>query len=345
MTEGINVETVTAWMCSHIEGCTAPLTFDLIAGGHSNLTYAVTDAAGNRFVLRRPPLGQVLKTAHDMTREHKILSGLAGTSVPVPPVLGLCSDETVNGSPFYVMAFVDGIILRTEKDADALDETASGAVCESLIDVMARIHSVDVDAVGLGDLGKREDYIGRQLRRWHGQYEQSIAQLNGRSVVDLAAIHDRLASSVPPQQRTGIVHGDYRLDNCLITPQGQISAVLDWEICTLGDPLADLGLLMVYWADPSDAAVLPQSAYLTRPGFWRRSQLLDAYQRATGADLSAIDFYVAFGYWKLGCIISGVYARYAGGSMGSDVPESAVEGFRVMLGHIADAATDAADRI
>jgi aminoglycoside phosphotransferase (APT) family kinase protein len=343
--EGIDAEGVTRWFVEHVDGVETPLRFELIAGGHSNLTYSVTDAAGTRFVLRRPPLGQVLASAHDMDREYRIIHALASTEVPVAPARGMCTDETVNGSPFYVMDFVDGIICRTPADTAALSEAAKRRACDSLIEVLHTIHRVDVDAVGLGDLGKREDYIARQLHRWSGQFEKSKAQVPDRAMPDFAAVHDRLAANIPPQTRSTIVHGDYRLDNCILSPQGEVIAVLDWEICTLGDPMADLGLLSVYWADPGDAAVMPQAVYLTEPGFVRRRDLFDHYRRISGDDLGNIGFYEAFGYWKLGCIISGVYARYAGGSMGAGVGEEAVAGFGRMLELIYDAATAAADRM
>jgi aminoglycoside phosphotransferase (APT) family kinase protein len=343
--EGINVENVTDWFLANLEEVRAPLRFSLIAGGHSNLTYEVVDANGRRYVLRRPPLGQVLASAHDMGREFRIIDALANTEVPVAPARGLCVDEAVNGSPFYVMDFVDGIILRTTADAARLSEAARRRACDSLVDVLVAIHNVDVDRVGLGDLGKKEDYIARQLHRWSGQFEKSKAQVPDRPMPDFQGLHDRLRAAIPTQHRSTIVHGDYRLDNCILSETGEVVAVLDWEICTLGEPKADLGLLSVYWADPGDAAVMPQAAYLTEPGFVRREDLFDRYRTQSGEDLGNIGFFEAFGYWKLGCIISGVYARYAGGSMGSDVGEEAVTSFGRMLGLIFDAATKAADRM
>jgi aminoglycoside phosphotransferase (APT) family kinase protein len=171
--KGVDVPRVTEWFEANIEGATGPLTFDLIAGGHSNLTYRVDDAAGNRFVLRRPPLGHVLATAHDMSREHKIISALGPTDVPVAPALGLCVDDDVNGAPFYVMAYVDGLVLRDQAAATSISEEARRNASCSIADTLAEIHAVDPDAVGLGDLGKKEDYIQRQLKRWYGQWEKS----------------------------------------------------------------------------------------------------------------------------------------------------------------------------
>jgi aminoglycoside phosphotransferase (APT) family kinase protein len=253
--QGVDVPKVTTWFEEHIPGATAPLDFRLIAGGHSNLTFGVTDAAGHDYVLRRPPLGHVLATAHDMGREHRIISALGPTDVPVPPALGLCTDEAVNGAPFYVMGFVDGHVIRDVGAATTvLDEAGRRAAGESIVDVLARIPDVDVDAVGLGDLGKRDGYIARQLKRWYSQFQASN-ELTKRPVPLVHEIHDRLAASIPEQQGTAIVHGDYRLDNCMVGDDGRVVAVLDWEICTLGDPLADVGLLQVYWTEAGELPV------------------------------------------------------------------------------------------
>jgi aminoglycoside phosphotransferase (APT) family kinase protein len=309
--EGIDAERVTAWLRERAP-VEPPLTFSLIAGGHSNLTFSVTDAAGSRWVLRRPPLKQVLATAHDMGREHKIISALGPTDVPVAPVVGLCTDESVNGAPFYVMEFVDGTVVRDLETAKAMSEAVRRTAGESIIDVLARIHAVDVDAVGLGDLGKREDYIQRQLKRWYSQFEKSKT----RELPIVDEVHDLLSRSIPEQGPATIVHGDYRLDNCMVGDDGQVIAVLDWEICTLGDPLADVGLLLVYSPDAEGVTATGMPAVTALPGFPSQRELLDRYASVSGRDLSNIDFYVAFGYWKLGCIVEGVYARYVGGAMG-----------------------------
>jgi len=289
--KGVDVPSVTAWFEANVAGAQGPLEFDLIAGGHSNLTYGVTDGAGHRFVLRRPPLGHVLATAHDMSREHKIISALGPTDVPVAPALGLCTDESVNGAPFYVMDFVDGQVLRDHAAALAITPEARRNASVSIADTMAKIHAVDPDAVGLGDLGKKDGYIERQLKRWYGQYQQS--KTRELPVVD--QVHDALLARVPDQDRATIVHGDYRLDNCMTDADGNVIAVLDWEICTLGDPLADVGLLMVYWTEADDDAVLLTAPTATE-GFLNRQQVLDRYAEVSGRDLWHIDFYIAFGY-------------------------------------------------
>jgi aminoglycoside phosphotransferase (APT) family kinase protein len=320
--QGIDAANVTAWFEQNIPDTVAPLEFELIAGGHSNLTFRVTDAADRHTVLRRPPLRQVLATAHDMRREHRIISALGPTDVPVPPALGLCEDDAVNGAPFYVMGYVDGQVIRDAGAAHALTIDQRRAAGDSIVDVLAAIHSVDVDAVGLGDLGRKDGYIARQLKRWYGQWEQSKT----REVPAVDEVHAILSSRIPEQGSAAIVHGDYRLDNCMIGRDGRIIAVLDWEICTLGDPMADLGLLMVYWneADDGDATLL--GAPTAVEGFPKRKELLDRYAETSGRDIAAIDYYIAFGYWKLACIVEGVYARYVGGAMGQR-DESAFEPF------------------
>jgi aminoglycoside phosphotransferase (APT) family kinase protein len=310
--EGINAERVTAWLAARTPALSPPLSFELITGGHSNLTYRVTDADDRRWVLRRPPLGQVLATAHDMAREHRIIAALGPTDVPVPPVVGLCEDPEVNGAPFYVMDFVDGAVVRDPAAALRFSVEQRAAAGTSLIDVLARIHAVDLDAVGLADLGRHEGYIERQLKRWHGQFEQSRT----RDIPVMDEVHAALLTGIPAQGPATIVHGDYRLDNCMLGPDGRVIAVLDWEICTLGDPLADIGLLAVYWADPDEANPAAVTAATTVDGFPRRAELIARYGELTGRDVADIDYYVAFGYWKLACILEGVYARYVGGSMG-----------------------------
>ena len=340
--DGIDAGGVTSWFAQHVPQAVAPLSFRLIAGGHSNLTYSVTDGTGERWVLRRPPLGQVLATAHDMGREHTIISALGPTDVPVPRTIGLCTDDAVNGAPFYVMDFVDGRVIRSHADAEALGPDERRRAGESLVDVMAAIHAVDVDAVGLGDLGKKEDYIGRQLKRWYSQFQSSDSQVpGGIGLPQVHQVHDLLSDNTPPQQGASIVHGDYRLDNCMLDDDGSVMAVLDWEICTLGDPLADVGLLWVYWSDPDDDAVLPQASPTALAGFPRKAELIERYTAASGRDTSDLGFYVAFGYWKLTCIIAGVYARYAGGAMG-DVPPEQVQGFRQMLDRLAELTVESA---
>jgi len=318
MIEGIDVDSVSAWFVANIPDVQLPLAFELIAGGRSNLTYRVTDACSHTFVLRRPPTGHVLPTAHDMSREHRIIAALGPAGLPVAPALGLCTDEAVTGAAFYVMGYVEGHVVRDAESASTmLDMAARRRSGESLVDVLADIHAVDVDAVGLGDLARREGYIGRQLKRWYGQYQQS-RQTGGPDVAAVDKVHGILAGAIPEQGHAAIVHGDYRLDNCVLGDDGTVRAVLDWEICTLGDPLADIGLLMVYWAEPGEETPALLVAPTTLPGFPSRAEMRDRYAARSGRDVSDLDFYIAFGYWKLACILAGVFARYAGGASGGD---------------------------
>jgi aminoglycoside phosphotransferase (APT) family kinase protein len=334
--EGIDVDRVGKWFTDNIGGTEPPFHFELIAGGRSNLTYRVTDGAGRPFALRRPPRSHVLPTAHDMTREYRVISALGTTTVPVPVTFGLCEDEAVNGRPFYVMEFVDGHIVRDAETAERdLDLGARRRAGESMADTLAALHDVDVDAVGLGDFAKREGYIERQLRRWYEQFRNSAVDGVDTTTI-ISAIHDRLAGDIPPQVGTAIVHGDYRLDNTVLGDDGAVRAVLDWEICTLGDPLADLGLLMVYWTEAGDEAALLGVTPTTVPGFPGRAEIRQRYQAASGRDLGRLDFYVAFGYWKLACILQGVYARYVGGAAAGD--RSSVEGFATSIVRLAEMA-------
>jgi len=314
---GIDVPKVSRWLEGHVDGAAAPFSFEVIAGGPSKLTFAVTGVDGRRFVLRRPPLGHVLASAHDMGREHRIISGLQHTAVPVAPALGFCDDPDVNEAPFYVMGFVDGHVLRDRAAAEAvLDVDARRRASESLVDTMAAIHAVDLDAAGLSDLGRHEGYVARQLKRWYGQWNQQKT----RELPAVDRVHDELSRCIPEQGPATIVHGDYRLDNTMVGDDGRVVAVLDWEICTLGDPLADVGLLQVYWTGPGDTASAWNGSATTAPGFLDRADLVARYADVSGRDLRDLSFYVSFAYWKLACILEGVYARYLGGALGQRDP-------------------------
>lgn len=331
---GVDPARVGEWLDANVDGARGPYRFEVIAGGHSNLTFSVVGGDGRAMVLRRPPLSHGLASAHDMGREHRIISALADGPVPVPRTLGMCSDESVNGAPFYVMERVDGIVVRDEETArEALDHEARSAASRSLVDTLAALHSVDPVAVGLGELSRHEGYLARQLKRWYGQWNaQKTREL---PVVD--EVHDALMGSLPEQGPATIVHGDYRLDNTMLAPDGTVAAVLDWEICTLGDPLADVGLLCVYWTGPGDEPS-PWAAAATRvEGFWDRRHLVDRYAEVSGRDLSDLDTYIAFASWKLACILEGVYARYLGGALGSKDPAE-LEPFRRQVDSAAERA-------
>lgn len=314
---GINMAPVTAWLEHHVPGARGPFAFQTIAGGHSNLTFLVTGADGKRLVLRRPPLGHVLASAHDMGREHRLMSALQGSAVPVPTTLGFCNDASVNDAPFYVMGFVDGHVIRdADTAAAALTPIARRRASESLVDTLAALHAVDIEAVGLADLSRHEGYLARQLKRWYGQWQSQRT----RDLPTVDEVHDELLRRIPEQGPATLVHGDYRLDNCMVNDDGDVVAVLDWEICTLGDPLADLGLLMVYWNGPHDDPSAWTGSATTVEGFYDRHELAQRYGEVSGRDLSHLDVYVAFAFWKLACILEGVYARYLGGALGQRDP-------------------------
>lgn len=334
-------ENVESWLVANIAGAVAPFSYVQIAGGHSNLTFAVTDAAGNRYVLRRPPLGHRLASAHDMGREHRIIAALSASDVPVAPALGFCDDPAVNDLPFYVMRFVDGLVVRDKAFAEAsLTPAARRRASESLVDTMARIHAVDIHRVGLADLGKHEGYIARQLKRWH----QNIVDQRTRDLPLVESVYEELMRRIPEQKGVSIVHGDYRLDNCMVNADGEVIAVLDWEICTLGDPMADVGLLMVYWNGPHDEASAWSNTVCTADGFLDRADLAARYAEKSGRDISQLDFYTAFAFWKLACIIEGVYARYLGGALGEKDPAE-LEPFRLQVDGAAQKAAAYLERL
>ena len=338
--QGLDPVRVSAWLSAHVAGAVEPFRFDLIVGGRSNLTFRVTGADGARFVLRRPPTGHVLATAHDMEREHRIVTAVGRTGVPVPRTLGLCTDESVNDAPFYVMEFVDGVVLDSPEAAAALPVELRGPASDHLVDVLADLHDADVDAIGLGDLARREGYIERQIKRWSTQWANS--KTREIPAIDQVATH--LAANVPEQQGVAIAHGDYRFGNCLTDiDQGRITAVLDWELCTLGDPLADLGYLGVYWvgADGEGRHNDPTSA----PGFPSYADVVERYAARTGRDVSRIDYYVAFSSWRLAVISEGVYARYLHGAMGDQADPEVLDQFCQGTEDLAAKALEAAGRL
>ncbi len=332
---GIDIEPVSRWLDHHIDILTGPYEFELITGGRSNLTYRVTDSAGSTVVLRRPPTGNVLASAHDMVREHRIISAVGTTNVPVPRTLGVCTDETVNGAPFYVMSLVDGVVLDSAESAAEMSLEQRRAAGEHLIDVLADLHAVDVDEVGLGDLAKRTGYVERQVRRWTTQWEKSKT----RELPAIDEVARRLAAQLPEQVGVSIAHGDYRFGNCLVDPQAaRVTAVLDWELCTLGDPLADVGYLGVYWSDPGEAQARPNDP-TGIAGFPTYAELLDRYGARTGRDLSNIGYYVAFSSWRLAVISEGVYARFLNGAMGNQqIDPVTLDGFKAGTERLAEEA-------
>jgi aminoglycoside phosphotransferase (APT) family kinase protein len=313
--QGIDVPNVTKWFAVNAPQFAAPFGFTALAGGHSNLTYLVTDANGKTCVLRRGPLGHVLPTAHDMGREFRAIKSLGGTAVPVPEAIGLCTDESVIGTTFYVMGHVEGVVLHDLAATAALPQALRATTSESIFDVLGELHAVDIDTVGMDAHGKREGYVERQLKRWYQQF--TAMKTNDVPTVDAA--YEKLIASIPRQQRAAIVHGDFRLGNCITnTTTGKIVAVLDWEISTLGDPMADLGYLITTWVrrqgeigngDESAAPTLAEGFLDTQP-------LVDRYAAASGLDVSDLPWYTAFNHWKGACIIQGVVTRYRAGAKG-----------------------------
>jgi aminoglycoside phosphotransferase (APT) family kinase protein len=281
----------------------------LISGGRSNLTYRL-DLDGGQIVLRRPPLGHVLPTAHDMSREYRVLTALNGTDVPVPRTLASCQDPDVVGAPFYLMQYVDGLVLRTIQDGELLTERQASELSDLLAVMLATIHGVDTAAVGLDSFGRPEGYLARQLSRWQRQWELS----NDREMPGYEDLVARLTAGLPDSAEGTLVHGDFRLDNTLVrlTTPAAIAAVVDWEMSTLGDPLADLGLTLSYWADAGEAFpdINVGATVTALPGFYSRSQFAARYAELTGRDVSGIGYYIAFGYFKLAVVLEGIHARF-----------------------------------
>ncbi|SDP94684.1 Predicted kinase, aminoglycoside phosphotransferase (APT) family [Actinopolyspora xinjiangensis] len=282
------------------------LSGELIQGGRSNLTYVIGDGT-RRWVLRRPPLGHVLATAHDMSREYRVLSALADTDVPVPRTYLLCEDEQVLGAPFFIMDLVAGTAYRSEEQTRELSTEQRRDLAMRLVEVLARLHAVDPDSVGLGDFGKPDGFLERQLRRWSKQ----LAASQQRELRGVTELRDRLAAGVPTNGRVAIVHGDYRLDNVLVDQNCDIRAVLDWEMATLGDPLTDLGLLVVYWEGFSGIADNPVAKGVGPEfGFPGAREMLRHYAELNRIDTSELDWYVAFGFFKIAVILEGIHYRF-----------------------------------
>lgn len=305
---GLDLAALTRHLDREVPGLlVGPLRGRLIAGGRSNLTYLVTDGKGT-WVVRRPPLGHVLETAHDMAREHRVMAALQGSDVPVPEMVALCRDPAVLGAPFYVMSYVDGVVFRDRDQLAHVGPAKAQLLAEGLVDVLAQLHAVDPAGVGLQDLGRPGGYLERQVRRWGKQ----LAASRTRDVEALEELGRRLAASVPSSARVALVHGDYKLDNVVVDPleHRRVLAVLDWEMATLGDPLSDLVNVALWWdgvrdVDGEPFAAVPAEA----PGFPPSDRLLERYAAATGAGLSALPWYFGLACYKLAAILEGMYFR------------------------------------
>ncbi|MER5392158.1 phosphotransferase family protein [Saccharopolyspora sp. NPDC002686] len=304
---GLDLDQLRAHLDAERPGLlTGPLTGELVQGGRSNLTYLVSDGQ-QRWVVRRPPLGHVLATAHDMGREFRVMSALAGTDVPVPRTHLLCEDDSVLGAPFYVMEYVPGTVYRTPALTEQLSQQQRVELSWQLVDVLADLHSIDPESVGLGDFGRPQGFLERQVHRWSKQ----LAASRSRDIDGIDELATRLAEHVPTTPRAGIVHGDYRLDNVIVGDDQQIKAVLDWEMATVGDPLTDLGLLAVYWEGFSGIESNPIAKGIgPEYGFPTARELLDRYAERSGTDLSELDWYLAFGFFKIAVILEGIHYRF-----------------------------------
>ncbi len=322
--EGYDVPAVEAWVKANIAELAPPFKWTRLEGGHSNLTYQIEDVNGQQAVIRRPPQGVLLPKAHDMSREWSLISALGSTGVPVPKAFGFCESPDVTGAWFYVMGLIDGHPLYNSEETEALvPEHARKDLAFSFIDTLAALHEVDPDEVGLGDLGKKENYVGRQLKTWYRSWTSSIeaAELDDPRAHELQRY---FLENMPEQGPARVVHGDYGPHNCLFGPDHKVAAVVDWEISTLGDPLADLAYALNPWADPTDTEPVPPESATAAAGFPTRTELADRYALRTGRDLSQLDYYVGFNRWKTAAILHGVYARYVEGKKSSedvDLPE------------------------
>jgi aminoglycoside phosphotransferase (APT) family kinase protein len=301
MTEGLDLPALERFFTSHVPGFTGGLRAELVAGGRSNLTYRLTDGR-SEWILRRPPLGGLTPSAHDMGREYRVVAALAGGEVPVARPVAF-------GDGFSVVEYVAGTVIRTREHLSTLSDVDVTRCAYALVEVLARLHAVDPAAVDLADFGRPEGFLARQVRRWHDQWQR----VHTREMSDVDTLHARLAETCPPESGTSIVHGDYRVDNAILAPDdpATVRAIVDWEMSTLGDPLADVGLHLAY-RDPAFAPVLDDAAS-TSDRFPSAADLAEHYARASGRDLTRLPFYTALGYYKAAVITEGIHARYVQG--------------------------------
>jgi len=332
--QALDLTAVAAWMFASGTPVAEPLTATLIEGGRSNLTFFLTDRTLRRWVLRRPPLGQLLAGAHDVARECRVMQALAPTPVPVPPVIGLGSDAS--GTPFYVMDAVPGIVVRDgDEAADLLSPSARELSGRELMAGLAALHTVDPTAVGLERLGRGRDYLARQITSWQGQAEHHRT----KPFPDADRVRERLLADLPPQDETTLVHGDYKLDNVILSPRGALAAILDWELATRGDPLVDLAVCVYYWTEFSDPVLPFDRPPSLLPGMADRTDLLGYYHQLTGRRLPRQDYYFAYAAWRLAMVLEGVAGRARAGAYGPlDHEEDARLGdvVRKLVHHAAD---------
>lgn len=315
---GLKLVPLLAWLKANISDVddSSPLTATLLAGGRSNVSYKLQDASGNQWVLRRPPLGHIMPSAHDMGREFRVLSGLNSVNYPTPGARAYCEDESIIGAKFMIMDFVDGRVIDDEQKSAQLSPDEAEEISQSLVDALARLHAIVPREAGLENLGKPEGYLQRQVKRWGEQWQLSKT----RELPDIEELHAWLQSelaNIPSGLPSSIVHGDYRIDNVILAPtSSEILAVLDWEMSTLGDPISDLAITLVYWTQESDTLrkLVPVAQDVTNgPGFWTRKEILDRYIEQTGFDVTHLDFCVALACYKLAVIMESIHNRNLSG--------------------------------
>jgi aminoglycoside phosphotransferase (APT) family kinase protein len=315
---GLRMGPLATWLGAHDVPIDvgAPLTAQLFPGGRSNVTYRITDHLGNSVVLRRPPLGNVLPSAHDMAREFRVLRGMNLIDFPAPIAYGLSEDHDVIGSSFMVMSFVDGRVISDAQGAAGLTDDEADAISASLISTLVRLHHIDIERAGLSELGRPQGYLVRQLDRWSKQWDLTRT----RELPAIDELHAHLASilpALPDNMPAALVHGDFRLDNSVLAADSsEVLAVLDWEMSTLGDPLSDLALTLLYWTRPDDnlRRLVPIAPGVTeRPGFWGRARIIESYGEQSGLPMDHLDARTALACFKLAVIAESIHARTLGG--------------------------------
>lgn len=304
---GLDLDALGAWFAAEIPGAGDHLRATLIAGGKSNLTYVVTDGA-QEWIVRRPPLGHVLATAHDMAREYRVMTALHGTGVPVPRTFAMCTDPAVLGADFFVMQRCSGTPYRRAAELVPLGPERTRSISERLVDILATLHAVEPAAIGLSDFGRPDGFLGRQVRRWKAQLDAS----HSRDLPAADELHRQLSARVPAESAAGIVHGDFRLDNVLVADDDRVTAVLDWEMATLGDPLTDLALMLVYFRLGA-GGVSEVSDVSTAPGFLDERAVIERYSRSSDRDMSGFGFYLGLAAFKLAAILEGIHFRHLKG--------------------------------
>jgi aminoglycoside phosphotransferase (APT) family kinase protein len=307
MVPGVDHAGLTRWLSTVLRDATPPLEFQRIGVGQSNLTYVVSDAAQRRWVLRRPPVGNLLHSAHDVLREARILAALAPTEVPVPRIFGVRQAGEVGDGPLVLMEFVDGLVINDVAASRTLPARSRHRAGIALAETLGQIHAVNLEAAHLADLASHSPYAQRQLKRWSGQWEQSKT----RELPGLDLLTDRLRAAIPPPRELSLVHGDLHLRNIVVSAtRGDVLAALDWELSTLGDPIADLGTTLAYWPE-QDELILPEFRALLLAGYPRRADLVERYCVTTGRDVTdaELGFWHALALWKIAIIAEGILRR------------------------------------